>query len=191
MSRFSLASGVILFLLHIACSKPHMHNTVDEAHSGQSGETSKDLKLVLGGNSADVLQAAEQFDSSNSVTETSFEDLIEQSVDARGRSENITFFAFTATPKSKTLELYGEKAVGADGEPIYVAFHQYSMKQAVEEKYILDVLKNYTTYKTYYKLANNLGSDDLEVPKGKAASALARYASLHHTNLAQKAEINV
>jgi type I restriction enzyme R subunit len=165
---------------------------VDEAHSGQSGESSKDLKLVLGGgNSADALQAAEQFDSNNSVMETSFEDLIEQSVDARGRSENITFFAFTATPKSKTLELFGEKVVGTDGEPIHVAFHQYSMKQAIEEKYILDVLKNYTTYKTYYKLANNLGSDDLEVPKGKAASALARYASLHPTNLAQKAEIIV
>lgn len=165
---------------------------VDEAHSGQSGETSKDLKLVLGGgNSADALQAAEQFDSSNSVIEASFEDLIEQSVDARGKSENITFFAFTATPKSKTLELFGEKVVGADGEPIHVAFHQYSMRQAIEEKYILDVLKNYTTYKTYYKLANNLGSDDLEVPKGKAASALARYASLHPTNLAQKAEIIV
>lgn len=165
---------------------------VDEAHSGQSGETSKDLKLVLGGgNSADALQAAEQFDSSNSVPEASFEDLIEQSVDARGRSENITFFAFTATPKSKTLELFGEKVVGADGEPIHVAFHQYSMKQAIEEKYILDVLKNYTTYKTYYKLANYLGSDDVEVPKGKAASALARYTSLHPTNLAQKAEIIV
>ena len=165
---------------------------VDEAHSGQSGETSKDLKLVLGGsNSNDALQAAEQFDSTSAITEPSFEDLIEQSVEARGRSENITFFAFTATPKSKTLELFGEKVTAADGTPIHVAFHQYSMKQAIEEKYILDVLKNYTTYKTYYKLANNLGSADLEVPKGKAASALARYASLHPTNLAQKAEIIV
>jgi type I restriction enzyme R subunit len=165
---------------------------VDEAHSGQSGETSKDLKLVLGGgNSVDALQAAEQFDSSNIVIEESFEDLIEQSVGARGKSENITFFAFTATPKSKTLELFGEKVVGANGESIHTAFHQYSMKQAIEEKYILDVLRNYTTYKTYYKLANNLGSDDLEVPKGKAASALARYASLHPTNLSQKAEIIV
>ncbi len=165
---------------------------VDEAHSGQSGETSKDLKLVLGGrNSSDALQAAELFDSTNAAVELSFEDLIEKSVDARGRSENITFFAFTATPKSKTLELFGEKTVGENGAPIHVPFHQYSMKQAIEEKYILDVLKNYTTYKTYYKLANNLSSGDLEVPKGKAASALARYASLHPTNLAQKAEIIV
>jgi type I restriction enzyme R subunit len=165
---------------------------VDEAHSGQSGDTAKDLKLVLsGGNSADALQAAEEFDSINSPIEDSFGDLLEKSVLARGKAENITFFAFTATPKSKTLELFGEKIIAATGDPVYVAFHQYSMKQAIEEQYILDVLKNYTTYKTYYKLANELGVNDVEVPKGKAASALARYASLHPTNLAQKAEIIV
>ena len=165
---------------------------VDEAHSGQSGDTAKDLKLVLGGgNSADALQAAEEFDSVNSTVEDSFEDLLEKSVAARGKADNITFFAFTATPKSKTLELFGEKAALSSGEPGYVAFHQYSMRQAIEEQYILDVLNNYTTYKTYYKLANNLGAGDIEVPKGKAASALARYASLHPTNLAQKAEIIV
>ena len=165
---------------------------VDEAHSGQSGDTAKDLKLVLGGGTtADALQAAEEFDSINSPIEDNFEDLLEKSVLARGKAENITFFAFTATPKSKTLELFGEKIISATGDPVYVAFHQYSMRQAIEEQYILDVLKNYTTYKTYYKLANELGVDDVEVPKGKAASALARYASLHPTNLAQKAEIIV
>jgi type I restriction enzyme R subunit len=165
---------------------------VDEAHSGQSGDTAKDLKLVLGGgNTSDALHAAEEFDSLNTILEDSLEDLLEKSVATRGKAENITFFAFTATPKSKTLELFGEKVVSATGEPVYVAFHQYSMRQAIEEQYILDVLKNYTTYKTYYKLANNLGAADLEVPKGKAASALARYASLHPTNLAQKAEIIV
>jgi type I restriction enzyme R subunit len=164
---------------------------VDEAHSGQSGESTKDLKLVLGGSTSDTLQAAEEFDAATGRTEGAFEDLLETSVSARGKADNITFFAFTATPKSKTLELFGEKITGPDGQDIYVAFHQYSMKQAIEEKYILDVLKNYTTYKTYYKLANNLGSGDIEVPKGKAASALARYASLHPTNLAQKAEIIV
>jgi type I restriction enzyme R subunit len=165
---------------------------VDEAHSGQSGDTAKDLKLVLGGGtSADALQAAEEFDSNFLPVEDSFEDLLEKSVEARGKSNNITFFAFTATPKSKTLELFGERIISATGEPVFVAFHQYSMRQAIEEQYILDVLKNYTTYKTYYKLANSLGSTDLEVPKGKAASALARYASLHPTNLSQKAEIIV
>lgn len=164
---------------------------VDEAHSGQSGETTKDLKLVLGGKTSDALQAAEEFDASRSHLEDSFEDLLANSLSARGKAENITFFAFTATPKSKTLELFGEKSIQSDGEIVHVAFHQYSMKQAIEENYILDVLKNYTTYKTYYKLANSLSSSDLEVPKSKAASALARYASLHPTNLAQKAEIIV
>ena len=165
---------------------------VDEAHSGQSGDTAKDLKLVLsGGSASDALLAAEEFDALNTTSEDSFEDLLEKSVSARGKAGNITFFAFTATPKSKTLELFGEKVASATGEQVYVAFHQYSMRQAIEEQYILDVLKNYTTYKTYYKLANNLGAADLEVPKGKAASALARYASLHPTNLAQKAEIIV
>jgi len=165
---------------------------VDEAHSGQSGETSKDLKLVLSGsNTTETLDAAENFDVINSDTEDNFEYLIEKSLNARGKAENITFFAFTATPKSKTLELFGEKITDPNGETVHVAFHQYSMKQAIEEEYILDVLSNYTTYKTYYKLANNLSGDDFEVPKGKAASALARYASLHPTNLSQKAEIIV
>lgn len=165
---------------------------VDEAHSGQSGDTAKDLKLVLGsGNVADALQAAEDFDSMNTTVDESFEDLLEKSLSARGKAENITFYAFTATPKSKTLELFGEKEISATGDSIHVPFHQYSMRQAIEEQYILDVLKNYTTYKTYYKLANDLGPNDIEVPKSKAASALARYASLHPTNLAQKAEIIV
>ncbi len=165
---------------------------VDEAHSGQSGDTAKDLKLVLGGgNVADALQAAEDFDSMNMTDDESFEDLLEKSLSARGKAENITFYAFTATPKSKTLELFGEKEISATGDSIYVPFHQYSMRQAIEEQYILDVLKNYTTYKTYYKLANDLGPNDIEVPRSKAASALARYASLHPTNLSQKAEIIV
>ena len=165
---------------------------VDEAHSGQSGDTAKDLKLVLSGGTTDeALLAAEDFDSSNSSVQPSIEELLEISVGARGKAANITFYAFTATPKSKTLELFGERITDAAGNDIYTAFHQYSMRQAIEEGYILDVLSNYTTYKTYYKLANNLSGEDLEVPKGKAASALARFASLHPTNLSQKAEIIV
>lgn len=165
---------------------------VDEAHSGQSGDTAKDLKLVLGGGKKlDALQAAEDFDAQYSGEEVTFEELLEKSTLARGRAQNVTFFAFTATPTSKTLELFGTKITGDDGVAVYSPFHQYSMKQAIEESYILDVLRNYTTYKTYYKLANELGASDHEVPKGKAASALAKYASLHPTNLAQKAEIIV
>jgi len=163
---------------------------VDEAHSSQSGETAKDLKFVLGGRSKEEeLEAAEEFDAANRVEDTTLEDLLEASVASRGKAGNITFFAFTATPKGKTLELFGEKERDDENDNFYRPFHLYSMKQAIQEKYILDVLQNYTTYKTYYKLANGLSGVDIEVPKGAAASALARFASLHPANLAQKAEI--
>lgn len=164
---------------------------VDEAHSGQSGETTKDLKFVLSGaDQEESLDRAEEFDLSNSESSEDLVDLLQKSIDARGRSDNLTFFAFTATPKSKTLELFGERLISDSGEEVYSPFHQYSMRQAIEEGYIIDVLKNFTSYKTYYKLANKLGEDQ-ELPRGKAASALARFASLHPTNLAQKAEIIV
>lgn len=165
---------------------------VDEAHSSQSGETAKDLKFVLGGKSGEAaLEAAEEFDASNRTEEPTLEEMLEASVAARGKAENITFFAFTATPKGKTLELFGEKGLDHENDDVYRPFHLYSMKQAIQEKYILDVLEKYTTYKTYYKLANGLSGADIELPKGAAASALARFASLHPANLAQKAEIIV
>jgi len=165
---------------------------VDEAHSSQSGETAKELKFVLGGGSAEEsLRAAEDFDAQNVVVEPSLEDLLIESALSRGKSQNITFFAFTATPKGKTLQLFGEKGVDEENDDVYLPFHLYSMKQAIEEKYILDVLANYTTYKTYYKLANKLNGEDAELPKGQAAAALARFASLHPANLSQKAEIIV
>ena len=146
---------------------------VDEAHSSQTGEAAKDLKTVLGD--------AEAEDA---------EDVLAASVAARGRQPNLSFFAFTATPKAKTLELFGERVLEPDGGERLRPFHLYSMRQAIEEGYILDVLRGYTTYSTYYRLANGL-SEDPELPKGKAASALARFVSLHETNLAQKAEIVV
>jgi len=180
---------------------------VDEAHSSQSGEASKKLKEVLAGTHGDeALAAAEELDAEAEAAEQDLEDFLLDSARARGRRENLTFFAFTATPKHKTLMLFGEQvplAVASEKDPgalvnveagaseVSVPFHLYSMRQAIEEKYILDVLAQYTTYKTYYRLANNLDGDDREVPKGKAASALARYVSLHPTNLAQKAEIIV
>ncbi len=150
---------------------------VDEAHSSQSGEAAKDLKAVLG--DAAVEESADA------------EDLLAASVAARGRQPNLSFFAFTATPKARTLELFGEKSTEPDGSEALRPFHLYSMRQAIEEGYILDVLRGYTSYSTYYRLANGLGEQDPELPKGKAASALARFVSLHETNLAQKAEIVV
>lgn len=169
---------------------------VDEAHSSQSGEAAKDLKAVLAGKTGDTaLEAAAEAEEAEEAAAGDGQDLLaallEKSVAARGKQENLTFFAFTATPKHKTLSLFGELVKTPDGEERYVAFHLYSMRQAIEEKFILDVLASYTTYKTYYRLANGLSSEDPELPKGKAASALARFVSLHPTNLAQKAQVIV
>jgi type I restriction enzyme R subunit len=168
---------------------------VDEAHSSQSGEAAKDLKAVLGEHVYAQAVAAAQADNPNpggDAVEPGLDDLLAASLAARGRQSNLGFFAFTATAKAKTLELFGEPCIGAAGGEERCPFHLYSMRQAIEEGYILDVLANYTTYSTYYRLANNLGADiDPELPKGKAASQLARFVSLHPTNLAQKAEVIV
>jgi len=102
----------------------------------------------------------------------------------RGRQPNISFFAFTATPKYKTLEVFGRP--GLNGKP--APFHLYSMRQAIEENFILDVLKYYTTYKTYFKIIKSI-EDDPEVDKRKAARTLARFISLHPHNISQKTEV--
>ncbi len=170
---------------------------VDEAHSSTSGEAMKDMKRVLSGSStlvaanADPLTVAEQAEAKIESETDDAVDLIASSMTARGAQGNLAFFAFTATPKPKTLELFGDLVTGADGEPVRVPFHLYSMRQAIEEGYILDVLANYTTYDTYYRLANTEQSEDPDVPTSKASAALARFVSLHPTNLAQKAEIIV
>jgi type I restriction enzyme R subunit len=174
---------------------------VDEAHSSTSGEAMKDMKKVLGGAADSTLISADQAADALTVAEVAeaklesetdeAADLIALSMAARGRQANLSLFAFTATPKPKTLELFGELIGGPDGEPVRVPFHLYSMRQAIEEEFILDVLANYTTYDTYYRLANTEPTDDPEVPTSKASAALARFVSLHPTNLAQKAEIIV
>ena len=103
---------------------------------------------------------------------------------ARGKQPNLSFFAFTATPKAKTLEVFGQ--TGDDGKP--APFHLYSMRQAIEENFILDVLKNYTTYKTYFRLSKAI-EDDPDINKKKASRAIARFLALHPHNLAQKTEV--
>jgi type I restriction enzyme R subunit len=102
---------------------------------------------------------------------------------ARGRQPNISFFAFTATPKPKTLEMFDEP--GADGKS---PFHLYSMRQAIEEGFILNVLQNYTSYKTYFRLTKEI-EDDPQLNKRKTSRAIARFLSLHPYNLAQKVEV--
>lgn len=148
---------------------------VDEAHSSQTGESARELKAILGAAEAETEEG-----------EADWEDRLNQVMQSRGRQKNLSFFAFTATPKGKTIELFGR--VGARGKP--EAFHTYSMRQAIEEKFILDVLTNYTTYATYYRLLK-AAEDDPELPKKKGARALAKFMSLHPHNIEQKTEVMV
>ena len=149
---------------------------VDEAHSSQNGESARELKRILG---AGPDEAGEGADDGDYAVEG-----VAQVIASRRQQKNISFFAFTATPKGKMLELFGGK--GDDGKPC--AFHTYSMKQAIEEGFILDVLKNYTTYKTYFQLVKKV-EDDPEMPKKKAAKKLSKFLVLHPHNIAQKTEI--
>jgi len=153
---------------------------IDEAHSSQGGEGTKKLKEVL---SAKTLEDA-IIEDTNSGLDEDAEDQIRKSMEARGKQDNLSFFAFTATPKPKTIEVFGTP----NKEGIPKPFHLYSMKQAIEEGFILDVLKNYTTYKTYFKLSKEI-EDDPKVNKKQASRAIARFMSLHPHNLAQKTEV--
>ena len=155
---------------------------IDEAHSSQGGEASKKLKEVL---SAKTLEEAEKEEVYSGLDEDA-EDEIRKSMEARGKQDNLSFFAFTATPKPKTIEVFGTPDSSGKPKP----FHLYSMKQAIEEGFILDVLKNYTTYKTYYKLSKEI-EDDPNVNKKQAARAIGRFMSLHPHNLSQKSEVIV
>lgn len=155
---------------------------IDEAHSSQTGESAADLKGIL---AAERIQKQAQ-EEAEAQGLPDYEEEILRTMARRGKQPNISFFAFTATPKYKTLEVFGKP--GIDGKP--VPFHLYSMRQAIEEGFILDVLKNYTTYKTYYRLIKSI-EDDPDVDKKKAAKALARFMSLHPHNIAQKTEVMV
>ena len=155
---------------------------IDEAPSSQGGEPAADMKGVLGG--AAIEEEARRIAEEEGLPD--YEEEILKAMARRGRQPNISFFAFTATPKYKTLEVFGRP--GPDGKP--QPFHIYSMRQAIEEGFILDVLQNYTTYKTYYRLVKAI-EDDPKVDKRKAARALARFMSLHPHNIAQKTEVMV
>ena len=122
---------------------------VDEAHSSQTGEAAKDLKQVLGASPDEQLQAAEAQEAASEAAGDPQDELMTVALAARGRQDNLSFFAFTATPKARTLELFGTKRT----HDIYGPFHLYSMKQAIEEGFILDVLKGYATYGSYWKIA--------------------------------------
>lgn len=158
----------------------------DEAHSSQSGEASKKLKEVL---------SAEELAALRDGGEVSTEDLLAASMAARAADSGITFIAFTATPKAKTMELFGTRPdpsqpAGPDNLP--TPFHVYSMRQAIEEKFILDVLQNYTSYKLAFKLAHEgKDLDDKTVERHAAMKSIMGWVRLHPYNIAQKVQIVV
>ena len=164
---------------------------VDEAHSSQTGEASEKLKQVLADTTMagkeseeDLLERYAAAEAQVEAEQLEVDEQIAEDLRAQGRQPNLSFFAFTATPKQKTLEIFGTPV--PDDTP--VPFHVYSMRQAIEEGFILDVLENYTTYQTYYRVGKTT-KDDPEYSTKQANKALGKYLSLHPYNLRQKAEI--
>ncbi len=156
---------------------------VDEAHSSQSGESTKSLKAVLASGS---LEEAEREEAKAETPEEELESTILAEMEKRGRLPNLSTFAFTATPKPKTLELFGKKRT--DGK--FESFHLYSMRQAIEEGFILDVLANYTTYTAYWRLLKKV-EDDPRYEKKKAEYLLKSFVELHAHAINEKVRIMV
>ncbi|WP_200263026.1 DEAD/DEAH box helicase family protein [Streptomyces sp. HSG2] len=156
---------------------------VDEAHSSQSGEAATSVRAVLRelGLDSDSEEAG--------ATSVAVADKLKKKALERSRAANLSYFAFTATPKPKTLELFGTPDQ-VDGKTAYRPFHTYSMRQAIEEGFILDPLRNYVTYGTYWKLVNQ-NADEREVDPAKANSLLARYVLTHDSTVSQHAQVIV
>jgi len=155
---------------------------IDEAHSSQGGEAAIELKGVLA--AQQIREQAEEYAAEQGLPD--YEEEVLRTIAMRGKQPNLGFFAFTATPKYRTMEVFGH--AGPDGKP--QPFHLYSMRQAIEEGFILDVLDHYTTYKTYYRLVK-ASAEDPEVDKRKASRALMGYLTLHPHNLEQKTSVMV
>lgn len=152
----------------------------DEAHSSQTGSSAKQLREVL---------TAEEIEEG---VEISAEDIITAQIESRSASSSLSFYAFTATPKVKTLEMFGvlpkpEESPSETNKP--QAFHLYTMKQAIQEGFILDVLQGYTTYKLFYKLEHSNMNHDEEVESKRAKVMVSKWLNIHPHNISQKIEI--
>ena len=154
---------------------------VDEAHSSQTGESSKSVKEVLGS-----LEEAERTEANTETPDEELERAVLAEMEKRGRRPNISIFAFTATPKAKTLELFGTKR--DDGT--FAPFHLYSMRQAIEEGFICDVLASYTTYRAYWELLKKVESDP-RYDKRKANALLKSFVELHPHAIDAKVQVMV
>ena len=160
---------------------------IDEAHQGQNGESAKTLRRSL----IDIGAAIKEYAEEAGIEEDEV-DLTDEYISAvigQGRHDNQSFFAFTATPKQQTIETFGTVAgVNENGESIRAPFHVYSMRQAIEEGYILDVLANYTTVKEAFKLIK-VSEDNPELIEGPTSRALFKYYKKHGYTIAQKTEM--
>ena len=156
---------------------------VDEAHSSQTGDAAKKLKRALA-DTEDILKAYAEMEAEEEANSKDDEDKLLDELAAQGIHKNLSFFAFTATPKGKTLQMFGKK----DSEGVFHPFHIYSMRQAIEEHFILDVLQNYMTYKMYYKIIKTI-DDDPELDTTAGAKAILNYETLHPHNISQKTTI--
>lgn len=157
---------------------------VDEAHSSQTGLSAMKLKTAL----ADTEEALREYAEMEGKAEEELDpqDKLLHEMMTHGKHKNLSFFAFTATPKATTLEMFGTEQQDGSFRP----FHIYSMRQAIEEEFILDVLQNYMTYDTCFKIAKNI-PDNPDVPGSRAAKAIRRFQNLHPYNITQKAKIIV
>ena len=157
---------------------------VDEAHSSQTGTASMKLKAALANTSAALEEYAEI--EGKAEEEIDPQDKLVSDLLKQGKHKNLSFFAFTATPKPATLEMFGSKHSDGSFHP----FHIYSMRQAIEEEFILDVLQNYMTYDTCYKIAKTI-PDNPDVPASRTAKVIRKFQELHPYNIAQKSQIIV
>ena len=149
---------------------------IDEAHSSQNGSMNAKMNIALSGNAGN--------------DEMDLEERINKIIEGRKMVKNANYYAFTATPKNKTLEMFGVPSQNPDGEVSHLPFHEYTMKQAIEEGFIMDVLKNYITYKSYYKLAKAI-EDDPEYEKKQAQKKLRAYVESQPKTIQQKANVIV
>lgn len=176
---------------------------IDEAHSSQSGKAASAVSTALSGNVGEkknyVQMAVQDDDFPSMAAESSFcnteaeedtEDKIISIIKGRKMAKNANYYAFTATPKNKTLEMFGTKVVDAEGQVQYLPFHEYTMKQAIEEEFILDVLRYYTPYSSYYKVQKAI-EDDPEFDKKKSQAKIRAYVERQPETIEQKARIMV
>lgn len=149
---------------------------IDEAHSSQTGAMSADMNIVVSGNSENE--------------EEDIEDRILKIIKGRKMAPNVNYYAFTATPKNKTLEMFGTPVQHPDGQTGHIPFHEYTMKQAIEEGFIMDVLRNYTPYKSYYKIIKSIEADP-EFDKNQASKKMRGFVERQPQTIKEKSLIIV